>query len=192
MLKRLYAKLNLTYAEIAPINRFLHAKKRSDFQSEDNTLSNTVTFSDGMQMDIKCCGCQDGPSWCEAVLFDKNGMELACSEVEDEYTGNWLITYDGIGYLADVLAEPELNNAIMEGREGRWTESGRETVNGEVRCLMQNMHCGDDMPFVMVKRPDHIVEAMDENGKRVVYLPKNLELYETREYIRTGENKRSS
>ena len=192
MLKRLYAKLNLSYEEIALINRFLDAKKCSDFQGEDNTISNTVSFSDGMQMDIKCCGCQDGPSWCEAVLFDKNGVELACSEVEDEYTGNWLITYDGLGYLAYVLAEPELNNAIMEGREGRWTESGRKTDNGKVYCLMQNMRCGDSVPFVMIKHPGHVTEAVDEDGKRVVYLPKSLELYEAREYILTEENKRSS
>lgn len=33
-------------------------------------------------MDVKCCGCKDEASWAEAVLFDAQGRQIACSDVE--------------------------------------------------------------------------------------------------------------
>ena len=72
--------------------------------SEDETISNTVIFDDGKQMDIKCCGVQfdpdsDNSAWTEAVLFDENGSELTHSDVSDEYVGEWELEYDGITYV---------------------------------------------------------------------------------------------
>ena len=71
-------------------------------QGEDHTISHTVVFRDGMQMDIKCCGAKDDCSWTEAVLFDKNGCEVCCSEVSDRYNGTWELEDQDRRYVAIV------------------------------------------------------------------------------------------
>lgn len=67
---------------------------------EDDTKSITVTFSDGYSMDIKICGVKfeegaDNRPWCEAVLFNEEGGEVACSEVSDKFFGDWGFAVDG-------------------------------------------------------------------------------------------------
>lgn len=64
----------------------------------------TAKFPDGYEMDIKCCGCQDDSSWTEAVLFDAQGHELCCTDVEDEFVGEWELEYCGTRYIA-IVAE---------------------------------------------------------------------------------------
>ena len=59
-------------------------------------------FPDGNEMDIKCCGAQDDSSWIEAVLFNRDGSELCCSEVSDRYDGTWKLEYLGRRYVAVV------------------------------------------------------------------------------------------
>lgn len=54
-------------------------------------------FGNRMEMDIKCCGVryEDGGynnAWCEAVLFE-DGCEVACSEISDDFFGEWSLTY---------------------------------------------------------------------------------------------------
>ena len=72
-------------------------------QGEDDTIVNTAKFINGMQMDVKCCGSRNDTSWTEAVLFDKQGCEIACSEVCDEYVGEWeLKDHDDNTYIANV------------------------------------------------------------------------------------------
>lgn len=53
-------------------------------------------------MDIKCCGCQNNPSWIGVVLFDKLGYQLTCSGVEEEFEGLWELEYGGAHYCVDV------------------------------------------------------------------------------------------
>lgn len=84
------------------INAFLTADSEDEYQGEDNVISVTAKFDDGMEMDIKCCGCDDECSWTEAVLFDKDGYELTCTEPADDLLGPWEIEYNGIIYRVNV------------------------------------------------------------------------------------------
>lgn len=97
----------------ASIWQYLHAYRRDKQQSEDDTICVTAEFPNGIQMDIKCCGAQDDCSWTEAVLFDKHGRQLACSDVEDRFLGKWqLEAPDGTLYEAHIVAEKP-NNAHL-------------------------------------------------------------------------------
>ncbi len=87
------------------INSYLNAQSQDEYQGEDNTITYTAKFSDGKEMDIKCCGCRDEASWTEAVLFDGQGHELTCTEVEEEFTGPWQLAYQGVTYIAAVKAD---------------------------------------------------------------------------------------
>ena len=73
---------------------------------EDETYSVTARFDDGIEMDIKLCGVQfqedeDNLPWTEAVLF-KNGTEVMCSEPEDEFFGEWMLTYGQDCYIVNI------------------------------------------------------------------------------------------
>lgn len=71
---------------------------------EDETITNTAKFSNGYEMDIKCCGADDEPAWTEAVLFDSEGSQIAVSEPSDDYFGIWeLEDNDGNTYKANVV-----------------------------------------------------------------------------------------
>lgn len=95
-----HVRISKKEAEI--VNGYLQAKNAEEFQDEDYTISHTVVFPDGKQMDVKCCGAQEECSWTEAVLFDENGCELCCSEVSDRYDGTWELEYQGRRYVAIV------------------------------------------------------------------------------------------
>lgn len=84
------------------VNGYLQAKTQDEFQSEDETISHTILFPDGKQMDVKCCGARDERSWTEAVLFDERGCELCCSEPFDRYSGLWELEYQGRRYVTFV------------------------------------------------------------------------------------------
>lgn len=66
---------------------------------EDIAIIYTAKFDNGFEMDIKCCGVQYEPynssntAWTEAVLFE-DGQEICCSEVSDEYLGEWILEDD--------------------------------------------------------------------------------------------------
>ena len=84
------------------IREYLDAQSESEYQGEDNTIIYTAKFPDGKQMDIKCCGCQEDPSWTEAVLFDKSGYQLCFTKVKEEFEGPWELEYKGTLYCVDV------------------------------------------------------------------------------------------
>lgn len=86
------------------ISGFLHAVTESEMQGEDDIISCTAVFPNRLEMDIKCCGSREGPSWTEAVLFDHES-EVACTEVCEEFLGTWELEYDGVVYIADVSVE---------------------------------------------------------------------------------------
>lgn len=87
------------------VKGYLNAESEDEFQGEDDTITYTAVFPDGKQMDVKCCGCRNEASWTEAVLFDRNGSELCCSEPGDEYAGTWELEYEGTKYVAVVKTE---------------------------------------------------------------------------------------
>ena len=37
------------------------------------------------------------------MLFDENGVEVACSDAEEQYTGKWELKDDDTTYIVDVM-----------------------------------------------------------------------------------------
>lgn len=72
--------------------------EEKDMMGEDDTWSKTAVFDNGIEMDIKLCGSRDGVSWTEAVLF-RNGSEVCCSEVSDEFFGEWSLEFNNDEYI---------------------------------------------------------------------------------------------
>ncbi len=84
-------------------------KTESDCLREDETITKTVTFDNGVEMDVKICGVQfiEGESnlpWTEAVLF-KNGCEVGCTDTSDTFEGEWELS-DDEGNTYKVTIEP--------------------------------------------------------------------------------------
>ena len=82
----------------------------SECLSEDETISYTADFKNGMEMDIKICGVQyeeggSNTAWTEAVLFQK-GCQVACTDVCDEFAGDWQLDYNGDTYIVHVKENP--------------------------------------------------------------------------------------
>ena len=76
--------------------------------TEDETITYTARFDDGVEVDIKCCGCEvdefleENGAWTEAVMF-KDGCEVACSDVEEEFFGEWELFHGKEKYCVDVV-----------------------------------------------------------------------------------------
>lgn len=53
----------------------------------------SVEFENGVVVDLKLCGSDDAPSWCEGVMFVPNEKgtltEVSCTEPEDTILGEW-------------------------------------------------------------------------------------------------------
>ena len=89
------------------IDRMLNWDTPEDeWLTEDETIVETVVLDEniGLEADIKCCGADGEPAWCEAVLF-KDGYEVSFTDVEDDFFGEWEFEYDGILYVINVVAE---------------------------------------------------------------------------------------
>ena len=72
-----------------------------------DSISETVDFGNNIQMDIKVCGVdfEDGSCnlpYTEAVLFD-NGAEVACTEPDEAFFGEWVLEYNDNVYIAEVF-----------------------------------------------------------------------------------------
>lgn len=76
-----------------------------DFMSEDETFTKTAKFRNGYEMDIKCCGADDDVAWCEAVLFDENGSQVAYTDPSDDFFDEWELEDNGITYIVRVKKE---------------------------------------------------------------------------------------
>lgn len=103
--------LTISKADAETINQYLTVEPKSEDEclGEDTTISYTACFDNGIEMDIKCCGVQyheneSNLAWTEAVLFE-NGAEVACTEVEDEFIGEWVCEYDNDEYVVIVKVE---------------------------------------------------------------------------------------
>lgn len=89
------------------IKGYLQAQSEGEYQGEDSTIIYTVKFPDGKEMDIKCCGCQEAPSWTEAVLFDQTGCQIAYTEASDEFECSWELEDNGTHYHVDIKGRPD-------------------------------------------------------------------------------------
>lgn len=84
----------------------------------DETITHTVKFPNGFEADVKLVICEEELPYTEAVLFH-NGLELACSDCEDEYTGDWHFEVNGEEYCVHVEEDPtmDLDNIDSELEE---------------------------------------------------------------------------
>lgn len=69
---------------------------------ENDTFTTTVKFDNDFEIDVKCCGSQDGSVWTEAVLYDNDGHEAVMSEPSDEFFGEWVIEFEHDVYHAEI------------------------------------------------------------------------------------------
>lgn len=104
------AVIGVPKAEVERIMKYLNEEPQDESEclNEDRTITYTATFGNGYQMDVKVCGVQYEPggcntAWSEAVLFTPDGHELACTDVCDDFLGDWELTYNGIMYRAKVV-----------------------------------------------------------------------------------------
>lgn len=89
------------------IEKYLRAK---ELQGMGVSLSETAVFPDGFSMDIRCCG-TDVDSFTEAILYDREGKEVALTEPCDVFTGCWELEDETTGttYRVHVMTKPHLN-----------------------------------------------------------------------------------
>ena len=74
---------------------------------EDTAVIYTAHFANGTTAEVKCCAPDfsdgdDNYSWCEAVLFNDKGHQIAVSEPEGDFFGEWEFNLDGDVYYVDV------------------------------------------------------------------------------------------
>lgn len=115
-MKEIRRQIIVTKKEADEINALLKTepKDESDCFGKNTIKSYTAEFDDGIEMDVKICGVQyeengNNTPWTEAVLF-MNGHELCCTEVGEDFLGEWELEYDGTKYITEVITEPEIHN----------------------------------------------------------------------------------
>ena len=130
------------------IKEYLSIEPESEDEclGEDRTITYTVKFGNGIEMDIKLCGVRYDESeesnkpWTEAVLF-KNGREICCTEPDDEFFGEWQCEIGEDVYIAVVSAEKPLptDTAPLDLKSIEWKRDRitREFVEENRDMLMQ-------------------------------------------------------
>ena len=106
-----YKKIAISKEKAKLINTYLTVEPSCEEEcfSEDETITETVRFDNGYEMDIKCCGVQYhenecNTAWTEAVLFNKRGGSVSCSEPEETFLGKWTLSdYQGNTYTTEVV-----------------------------------------------------------------------------------------
>lgn len=99
-------------ADKAKVERLLAEPQSEDEWLGSDTLHcESIIFNNGYMMDVKICGVdryEEGgcnTAWTEAVLFDPEGREVACTEVCEDFFGEWQIEYDGNEYIVTIKEE---------------------------------------------------------------------------------------
>ena len=109
--------ITLSHDSTKYINHLLTTEPKNEEEcfGEDETYIETAHFDNGMEADIKICGvqfedytkedlesgCTNTP-WTEAVLFNELGGEVAHSEPESEFFGDWEFEFNGDNYIVHV------------------------------------------------------------------------------------------
>ena len=101
----------------------------------NETITNTVNFGNGYEMDIKLVVCDsDETPYTEAVLF-KDGRQIGYTEPNDLYCGDWQIEADGKVFSVSVeAAHKELENNIRHIRIGQCISGFCKKILGLVCC----------------------------------------------------------
>ena len=79
----------------------------------DETITNTIQFEDGCEMDIKVVMCDhEAKPYIDIVLFDENGCEMACDTGDDEtIEGEYEFETDDAIYKGIIKSEERSINA---------------------------------------------------------------------------------
>lgn len=104
-------KVNKDLANVIKKVLTISPKCESECFSEDEKISEIVTFENGYEASIECCGVQylDGEdesnlAWTQGVLYDENGGEVIFTEPSDDFFGEWDFEDDnGNTYLVNVV-----------------------------------------------------------------------------------------
>ena len=144
------------YMSVEPVDESSH-----EF-GEDQTITLTASFLDGVEMDIKCCGVEfrEGESnlaWAEAVPF-KNGAEVCCSEPVDEpgLTGEWYLVYDGVEYVTRVMLESE-DNSLDDENTHRFLLNPQPIIDNYGMCYWRDCEwMKDGLGFPQSGIEDHM------------------------------------
>ncbi len=83
--------------------------EEKQLMGEDDIICHTANFPNKHFMDINCVGVQfedngSNTAWTEAVLFN-NGAEVTCSDVSNEYLGEWELEDGDDTYIVNVVVE---------------------------------------------------------------------------------------
>ena len=86
------------------IQKYLTAETREECLAEDETITVTVDFGDGVEMAIQCGGVpyregKNNAAWTQAVL-SHNGCNVCVTEPGDKFLGSWTLGYDSRKYTA--------------------------------------------------------------------------------------------
>lgn len=68
----------------------------------DEIKTYSVTFKDGIRMDVEIQGCVGEPPFTTALLF-KNNKQVYCSEICSDFFGTWEAVYAGKRYKLTIL-----------------------------------------------------------------------------------------
>lgn len=101
--------IKISKKEAHIINKYLTIEPtcESECFGEDETITNTTIFDNGIEVDIKCCGVKyeenasSNTAWAEAVMF-LSGSEVCCTDPCDEYLGEWMLEYEDNEYVVIV------------------------------------------------------------------------------------------
>lgn len=100
-------------AKSKEIDRILSTKPEteSDCFGEDEKISYTAEFPNGILMDVEICGVQyeedgDNLPWTQAVLYQKGKgeayQECTFTDVSDDFWGSWELEFEGNIYTVEV------------------------------------------------------------------------------------------
>lgn len=181
-------ELQIPNDQLTIINSYLTAESEDEYQGEDNTIINSVSFPDGRVMDIKCCGCRDEASWTEAVLFapaeDGYGLqEIGCSEPDNLYEGEWEMEDGDTVYCINVvdggniekphvrlLDDSEFNNATLYELQAVMVTNSLaiRTISMQTTSIYDVSHASE--------YPGGHIEFLEEYGRKMLVVRKKPKL----------------
>lgn len=90
------------------INKLLGMTGEQIYQTyglkRDETITETYSFFNGIEADIKLVICEDDVPYTEGVLF-RNGFEILHTECEDTFDGEWYLETNDAIYKVNVVTE---------------------------------------------------------------------------------------
>ena len=110
-MKSFYRILHIDETKQKSLNELCNTiKDISEIVQKDMPIfDEEVTFSDGKRMAIQVCPADGECCWTQGVLFDEDGEELECTEVQENLDSPFIVDYNEIQYVVNVSAENNLD-----------------------------------------------------------------------------------